>query len=108
MLNLTRFGTDHHFSKLKQPVNKSDWTNHGGAAVVNAFYYNLENSIGKNNFFRILFQKKFLVLRISIVFICILLLVSIISWNHIILEQNVLKIGYNFFLIHSCDQFFVK
>lgn len=55
MLNLTRFGTDHIFSKLKKPVNKSDWTSHGGAAVVNAFYYPLENSIGKNNFFRILF-----------------------------------------------------
>lgn len=45
VLNLTLFGTDYSFSRLRKPVNKSDWVNHGRPAVVNAFYSSLENSI---------------------------------------------------------------
>lgn len=45
MLNLTKFGTDYSFSKLRQPVNKSDWITHSRTAIVNAFYSAIENSI---------------------------------------------------------------
>lgn len=45
LLNLTRFGTDYSFSKLRDPVNKTDWITHSRPAVVNAFYNSLENSI---------------------------------------------------------------
>ncbi|CAH1724670.1 neprilysin-2 [Aphis gossypii] len=45
VLNLTKFGTDYSFSKLRQPVNKSDWIIHSKTAIVNAFYSAIENSI---------------------------------------------------------------
>jgi membrane metallo-endopeptidase-like protein 1 len=45
VLNLTKFGTDYSFSKLRQPVNKSDWITHSKTAIVNAFYSAIENSI---------------------------------------------------------------
>jgi membrane metallo-endopeptidase-like protein 1 len=45
ILNLTLFGTEYSFSKLRKPVNKSDWVTHGRPAVVNAFYSSIENSI---------------------------------------------------------------
>ncbi|XP_008554181.1 neprilysin-2 isoform X1 [Microplitis demolitor] len=45
ILNLTLFGTEYSFSKLRKPVNKSDWVSHGRPAVVNAFYSSIENSI---------------------------------------------------------------
>ncbi|XP_018915735.2 neprilysin-2 isoform X2 [Bemisia tabaci] len=45
ILNLTKFGTDYSFSKLRLPVNKSEWITHGRPAVVNAFYSSIENSI---------------------------------------------------------------
>lgn len=45
LLNLTKFGTDYSFSKLREPVNKTDWITHSRPAVVNAFYNSLENSI---------------------------------------------------------------
>lgn len=45
VLNLTKFGTDYSFSKLRQPVNKSDWIIHSRTAIVNAFYSAIENSI---------------------------------------------------------------
>ncbi|XP_072930429.1 neprilysin-2 [Epargyreus clarus] len=45
VLNLTLFGTEFLFSKLRQPVNKTDWVTHGRPAVVNAFYSSIENSI---------------------------------------------------------------
>lgn len=45
ILNLTLFGTEYSFSKLRKPVNKSDWITHGRPAVVNAFYSSIENSI---------------------------------------------------------------
>lgn len=45
VLNLTLFGTEYMFSKLRQPVNKTDWITHGRPAIVNAFYSSIENSI---------------------------------------------------------------
>ncbi|KAI5641316.1 peptidase family m13 domain-containing protein [Phthorimaea operculella] len=45
VLNLTLFGTEYLFSKLREPVNKSDWVTHGRPAIVNAFYSSIENSI---------------------------------------------------------------
>eukprot|EP00095_Tigriopus_kingsejongensis_P004532 maker-scaffold532_size145644-snap-gene-0.44 protein:Tk04532 transcript:maker-scaffold532_size145644-snap-gene-0.44-mRNA-1 annotation:"membrane metallo-endopeptidase-like 1-like" len=44
-LNMTVFGTNYAFSKLREMVNKTDWIRHGRPAVVNAFYSPLENSI---------------------------------------------------------------
>ena len=44
-LNMTVFGTNFAFSKLREKVNKTDWVRHGNPAVVNAFYSPLENSI---------------------------------------------------------------
>lgn len=49
ILNLTLFGTEYSFSKLRKPVNKSDWVSHGRPAVVNAFYSSIENSIRTYN-----------------------------------------------------------
>ncbi|XP_018009279.1 neprilysin-2 isoform X2 [Hyalella azteca] len=45
MRNLTIFGTDYSFKRLREKVDKNDWKKHGAAAVVNAFYSPLENSI---------------------------------------------------------------
>lgn len=45
VLRLAKFGCDKNFEKLRVPVNKSDWVTHGRAAVVNAFYNLVENSI---------------------------------------------------------------
>ncbi|XP_011494888.1 PREDICTED: membrane metallo-endopeptidase-like 1 isoform X1 [Ceratosolen solmsi marchali] len=45
ILNLTLFGTEYSFEKLRKPVNKSDWIAHGRPAIVNAFYSSIENSI---------------------------------------------------------------
>lgn len=45
ILNLTLFGTEYSFEKLRKPVNKSDWISHGRPAIVNAFYSSIENSI---------------------------------------------------------------
>lgn len=47
VLNLTLFGTEYLFSKLREPVNKTDWITHGRPAIVNAFYSSIENSIRK-------------------------------------------------------------
>ena len=44
-LNMTVFGTNYAFSKLREKVNKTDSVRHGRPAVVNAFYSPLENSI---------------------------------------------------------------
>lgn len=51
MRNLTIFGTNYSFRRLREKVNKNDWKNHGAAAVVNAFYSPLENSIRKTEMF---------------------------------------------------------
>ncbi|XP_014481617.1 PREDICTED: neprilysin-11 isoform X1 [Dinoponera quadriceps] len=45
ILNLTIFGTDFSFGRLRQPVNKTEWISHGRPAVVNAYYSSIENSI---------------------------------------------------------------
>lgn len=45
VLNLTLFGTEYLFKKLREPVNKTDWVTHGRPAIVNAFYSSIENSI---------------------------------------------------------------
>ncbi|XP_046742992.1 neprilysin-2 isoform X2 [Diprion similis] len=45
ILNLTLFGTEYSFERLRKPVNKSDWVSHGRPAIVNAFYSSIENSI---------------------------------------------------------------
>ncbi|XP_021947553.1 neprilysin-2 isoform X2 [Folsomia candida] len=45
VLNLTTFGTDYAYRKLRERVNKTDWISHGRPAVINAFYAPLENSI---------------------------------------------------------------
>ena len=50
-LNLTVFGTNYSFRKLRQRVNKTDWVTHGRPAVVNAFYSPLENSIRNISFY---------------------------------------------------------
>lgn len=44
-LRLNVFKTDHSFSELREPVNKTDWKTHSKPAVVNAYYSALENSI---------------------------------------------------------------
>lgn len=45
VLQLAKFMCDKDFEKLHTAVNKSDWVTHGRAAVVNAFYNLVENSI---------------------------------------------------------------
>ncbi|KAF2887463.1 hypothetical protein ILUMI_18710 [Ignelater luminosus] len=45
ILNLTLFGTEYSFRRLRKPVNKTDWITHGRPAIVNAFYSSIENSI---------------------------------------------------------------
>lgn len=47
VLNLSTFGTEYSFGKLRQPVNKTEWISHGRPAVVNAYYSGIENSIRK-------------------------------------------------------------
>ncbi|KAJ6635812.1 Neprilysin-2, partial [Pseudolycoriella hygida] len=45
VLRMNVFGTDYSFSKLRLPVNKTDWATHARPAIVNAFYSSIENSI---------------------------------------------------------------
>jgi len=45
VLNMTKFGLDFSFGRLRKPVNKTDWITHGRPAIVNAFYSSIENSI---------------------------------------------------------------
>ncbi|XP_018313637.1 LOW QUALITY PROTEIN: membrane metallo-endopeptidase-like 1 [Mycetomoellerius zeteki] len=45
IFNLSIFGTNFSFGRLRQPVNKTEWISHGRPAVVNAFYSSIENSI---------------------------------------------------------------
>lgn len=45
ILNLTKFGADYSFGRLRLPVNKTEWITHGRPAVVNAYYSSIENSI---------------------------------------------------------------
>uniref|UniRef100_T1JUD6 Peptidase M13 N-terminal domain-containing protein n=1 Tax=Tetranychus urticae TaxID=32264 RepID=T1JUD6_TETUR len=43
--NLRKWSTDFAFNKLRKPNLKGEWTKHARAAVVNAYYNALENSI---------------------------------------------------------------
>lgn len=45
ILNLTIFGTNFSFGRLRKPVNKTEWITHARPAIVNAFYSSIENSI---------------------------------------------------------------
>lgn len=45
VLNLTKFHLYKMWIELNEPVNKTDWRNHGNAIVVNAFYNPIENSM---------------------------------------------------------------
>ncbi|XP_073976789.1 M13 family metallopeptidase neprilysin 2 isoform X3 [Rhodnius prolixus] len=45
VLRTTKFATNYTLSRLRQPVNKTEWLRHASPAVVNAFYNGLENSI---------------------------------------------------------------
>jgi len=47
ILNVNKFGTYRSFKKLREPVNKTEWISHSGAAIVNAYYSPNKNSIGK-------------------------------------------------------------
>jgi neprilysin len=45
ILNVKVFETDRVYNKLRKVVNKTDWETHSKAAVVNAAYSAIENSI---------------------------------------------------------------
>lgn len=45
VLNLRKWAVDFGVSKLREPNIKGDWKKHAAAAVVNAYYSSLENSI---------------------------------------------------------------
>lgn len=45
-MEIVRFYDDRRLSKFRLPYNKTEWTNHGVAAIVNAFYSPTGNSIG--------------------------------------------------------------
>jgi len=45
MLYIKKFSNAKNYNKLRKPVDKNDWVSHGQAAMVNAFYNPLENSI---------------------------------------------------------------
>ena len=47
ILSVNKFGTYRSFKKLREPVNKTDWISHSGAAIVNAYYSPNKNSIGR-------------------------------------------------------------
>lgn len=47
--NLLIAGSSIAFGKLREPIKRSEWMNHGRSAVVNAFYQPQENSIRKFN-----------------------------------------------------------
>ena len=44
-LNINTFKLEENLNRLRKPVNKSSWVDHGYSAVVNAFYSPNENSI---------------------------------------------------------------
>lgn len=45
VLSIQTLATDLVYEKLRMPVNKTDWRTHSNAAVVNAAYSSIENSI---------------------------------------------------------------
>jgi len=44
-INMSIWGTNYAWKKLREKVDKTDWKRHGRPAVVNAFYSSIENSI---------------------------------------------------------------
>lgn len=44
-LRIEAFDLDNLFSKLRKPVNKTDWETHSTPSTVGAYYNSLENSI---------------------------------------------------------------
>jgi len=44
-INMSVWGTNYAWRKLREKVDKTDWKRHGAPAVVNAFYSSIENSI---------------------------------------------------------------
>lgn len=49
ILNWRLFNSDYYFSKLRKPVNNSDWVPRTDFTEVNAAYLQTQNSIGKFN-----------------------------------------------------------
>lgn len=47
VLDINLFSVDDDYEELRNPINKTDWTEHASATTVNAFYSFEENSIGK-------------------------------------------------------------
>ena len=45
--NLTIFVTDEILRSLREKVDKAEWKTYGNAAIVNAFYDSVSNSISK-------------------------------------------------------------
>eukprot|EP00090_Calanus_glacialis_P020602 TRINITY_DN3177_c0_g1_i1.p1 TRINITY_DN3177_c0_g1~~TRINITY_DN3177_c0_g1_i1.p1 ORF type:complete len:763 (-),score=121.64 TRINITY_DN3177_c0_g1_i1:74-2362(-) len=44
-INMSIWGTNYAWGKLREKIDKTDWKRHGQPAVVNAFYSSIENSI---------------------------------------------------------------
>ncbi|KAF2889040.1 hypothetical protein ILUMI_17133, partial [Ignelater luminosus] len=44
-LKIRKFMDNKSYKKLREAVNKTEWTKHSGATKVNAYYNNQENSI---------------------------------------------------------------
>jgi len=44
-INMSIWGTNYAWGRLREKINKTDWRRHGRPAVVNAFYSSVENSI---------------------------------------------------------------
>jgi predicted metalloendopeptidase len=44
-INMSIWGTNYAWGKLREKIDKTDWKRHGQPAVVNAFYPSIENSI---------------------------------------------------------------
>lgn len=49
LLGINIFSVDDDYEELRNPINKTDWTEHASATTVNAFYSFEENSIGMLN-----------------------------------------------------------
>jgi predicted metalloendopeptidase len=47
ILSINRVEGDRLFGKLREPINKTEWTRHSKQAQVNAFYSSVENSISE-------------------------------------------------------------
>eukprot|EP00092_Neocalanus_flemingeri_P081366 GFUD01101616.1.p1 GENE.GFUD01101616.1~~GFUD01101616.1.p1 ORF type:complete len:767 (-),score=189.44 GFUD01101616.1:111-2411(-) len=44
-INMSIWGTNYAWGRLREKIDKTDWKRHGRPAVVNAFYSSIENSI---------------------------------------------------------------